>query len=172
MTNDRKRYPQVALFGSTVGDWREKHIIPVLESLGVSYFHPGASQTTWTEEMGEQEAVVLAKAETIVMVVNTISPAFGSLAETGWMAVGCLQRGQTYILHVEMDYHVTPPAWYWLIPGMTGRLRAIEDYSNRARFLAKEHGSLLAKEIPNLYVVESMADIVALLRQKYAAKTD
>lgn len=169
MTKDSKKYAQVALFGSMGGNWRETYIIPVLEALGISYFHPGLSQTPWTEAMGVQEVDVLSKAEMVVMVVNALSPAFGSLAEAGWMAVGSVQRNQTFILYIEPRYHITPPGWYWLIPGMTGRLRVIEDYSNRARFLATEHARLLAREVPNLIVVESVDEIIAVLRQKYSA---
>lgn len=171
MTKDNGNHAQVALFGSMAGEWREKIIIPVLDAMGVSYFHPGLGHDAWTESMGKREAEVISHAETLLMVVNSLSPAFGALAEAGWMAVGALKRGQTFILYVESRYEITPPAWYWLIPGMKNRLRVIEDYSNRARFLAKEHALRLSKEIEGLTVAENMDEVVALLRQKYGAKS-
>ncbi len=89
--------PQVGLFGSMKGGWREKHVIPVLEQLGVTYFHPGVTGGEWTEEMGQREAEVLANCETIVMVVNDSTPTLGGLTEAGWSAWGAAQRGQTFI---------------------------------------------------------------------------
>lgn len=60
-------YPQVVLFGSIYGGWRESPIIPVLEELGVSYYHP-FQEGGWTRESGDREAEVMARCETIVNV--------------------------------------------------------------------------------------------------------
>lgn len=65
-----KQYPQVALFGSTGGDWREDYVIPLLDKLKVTYYHPAELNTTWTQVHGTREADVMLYAETIVMVIN------------------------------------------------------------------------------------------------------
>ncbi|MCB9452269.1 MAG: hypothetical protein H6672_12580 [Anaerolineaceae bacterium] len=171
MTNDDKKYAQVALFGSMGGEWREKVVIPVLKELGVSYFHPGGAGTTWTEAMGVQEVEALSQAETVVMVINSLSPAFGSLSEAGWIALGCMRRNQTYLMYIETTYKVNTPKWYNYVPGLKRRLEAIEDYSNRARLLGKEHARRLAKEVPNLTVTDQIEEIATILRQKYSPKT-
>ncbi|MEL6527164.1 MAG: hypothetical protein AAFQ07_15785, partial [Chloroflexota bacterium] len=91
------QYPQVALFGSMGGNWREDHVIPLLKQLGVSYFHPGIENKQWTQVMGYREADVMENAETVIMVINHSSPGFGGLAEAGWAALGAEKRGQTFI---------------------------------------------------------------------------
>ena len=160
------QYPQVILFGSIGGDWREKHIIPVLDELGVSYFDPRTSPT-WTEDMGRREAEVMEHCEVNVMYFNHTSPAFGGLTEAGWAALGTVQREQTFILCIERDYTVSYPWWARFIPGARARFDMIEDYSNRARFLVFEHAKKLAKDNERLMVVESVEAIVEELRRHY-----
>ncbi|MBZ0304096.1 MAG: hypothetical protein K8J31_30450, partial [Anaerolineae bacterium] len=94
-------YPQVVLFGSMQGGWREASVIPVLEELGVSYYHPASPTGEWYQELGDREADYMAHCETIVMVINTLSPAFTSLTEAGWAALGACQRGQQFILQID-----------------------------------------------------------------------
>jgi DNA-binding beta-propeller fold protein YncE len=47
--------PQVVLFGSIYGDWRERHVIPVLTELNVTYYNPLQPQG-WTHQVGDIEA--------------------------------------------------------------------------------------------------------------------
>lgn len=163
--------PQVGLFGSMKGDWREKHIIPVLKTLGVTYFHPGAEGGAWTEEMGRREAEVLASCETIVMVINDTTPAFGGLAEAGWSALGAARRGQMFILCVELEYTWKLPRWMRLIPGLEPMRREAEGYAVRTRSLVVKHAKEFENEIAELIVAENMEQVIAALKEKYAPTT-
>ena len=51
-------YPQVALFGSIGGEWREEQVIPLLEKLNVTYYDPSDLEGTWTQVHGTREADV------------------------------------------------------------------------------------------------------------------
>lgn len=160
--------PQVGLFGSIYGEWREKHIIPVLDELKVSYFHPGTPDQVWTEEMGKREAEVMQQAETIVMVINDEKPAFGGLGETGWAALGAVQRKQTLILYVQPGYTWRVPAWQRWLPGMKNLIKEMEDYAQRTRSLVTEHAKRHAQENERLIVVDSLAGVVAELKRLYS----
>ena len=160
-------HPQVALFGSITGGWRESYIIPVLQELGVSYYNPVIAGRGWTPEDGLREADVMAHAETVVMVFNHHSAAFGGLAETGWAAANCLQRGQTLVLLVEGDYRMDVPRWLRWIPPVRAIVAMVEDYALRARVLVREHARQLSTETDRVIVAETMAGVVAALRQRY-----
>src|ERR1700682_3800918 len=94
--------PQVVLFGSIAGEWRERQIIPVLNELGVTYYNP-AKPDGWTHQAGDVEAQYMARCETVVMVFNASSPSFAALAETGWAALGCVTRNQHFILQIDLE---------------------------------------------------------------------
>lgn len=160
--------PQVGLFGSMKGNWREKHVIPVLKQLGVTYFHPGATGGKWTEAMGRREAEVLASCETIVMVINGTTPAFGGLAEAGWSALGAAQRGQTFILCVEPGYTWALPWWMRWIPGLERMRREAEGYAVRTRSLVVKHAKEFEGQVEHLTVADSTEQVIATLRAKYA----
>ncbi len=159
------KYPQVALFGSIRGNWREDHIIPVLKQLHVSYFHPGIVDTQWTQIMGLREADVMANAEVIVMVINHETPGFGGLAEAGWAAMGAAQRGQMFILHIPTGYKFEGEG----LAAMFGKkyVDMIDDYAGRTRFLVNEHAKRFADSVNGLYVVETVDAIVTLLKEHY-----
>ncbi len=161
--------PQVGLFGSIYGDWREKHVIPVLDELKVSYFHPGTPDQVWTEEMGQREAEVMQQAETIVMVINNETPAFGGLGETGWAALGAARREQTFILYVQPGYTWRASRWQRLIPGVGALIKEMEDYAQRTRSLVIKHAKRHAQDIDRLIVVDSLPEIAAALRRLYGS---
>ncbi len=161
--------PQVALFGSIVGEWREEHIIPLLDELGVTYFHPGQQGSPWTEEMGRHEAQVMARAETVVMVFLHYTPAFGGLAEAGWAAARAVQRGQTFILYVPGGFVLDVPGWFRHVPIVRMLVKVIEENANRARFLVSEHARQLAAECEHIIVADSLDAVVEALRQRYEA---
>ncbi len=162
-------YPQVALFGAMGGGWREAHVIPALEALGVTYHDPTIHGRAWTEADGLREAEVMAHAETIVMVFPAGSPAFGGLAETGWAAASAHQRGQTFILHVAPDFTWEVAGWLRRLPGARGLVAQVEEYGVRARALVADHARRLAGTTDRLIVAESMAEVVAALRRRYGA---
>ncbi|MGJ3238775.1 MAG: hypothetical protein ACFE0Q_08730 [Anaerolineae bacterium] len=161
----QRQYPQVALFGSIKGNWREEHVIPVLKQLGVSYYHPGTVDEQWTQVMGLREADVMANAETIVMVINHSSPGFGGLAEAGWAALGAAQRGQTFILHIPTGYQYTDSG----LSAMLGKkyIDTIDDYAGRTRYLVNEHAKRFQSIVNGLYVEENIEGVVRVLREQY-----
>ncbi len=164
----QRQYPQVALFGSIGGGWREEHVIPLLKKLGVSYYHPGTPDQQWTQVMGLREADVMANAETIVMVINHSSPGFGGLAEAGWAALGAAQRGQTFILYIPTGYKFEGEGG---LAGIFGKkyIEMIDDYAGRTRYLVNEHAKRF-KDIVGLYVAENIQDVLTVLEQQYGEK--
>lgn len=161
------KYPQVGLFGSIAGDWREAHVIPLLKRLGVSYFHPGGGEGNWTQVMGLREADVLEHAETIIMVINHSSPGFGGLAEAGWAALGAATRGQTFILYIPMNYKFEIPGWEAMIPPAKKYADMLDDYAGRTRYLVYEHAKRFQKQVNNLYVVDDIEEMLDVLKQQY-----
>ncbi len=162
-------HPQVVLFGAIGGGWRETHVIPALQALGVSYYDPTLRGRAWTEADGQREAEVMAHAETIVMVFPADTPAFGGLAETGWAAASALQRGQTFILHVAPGFTWQVAGWLRWLPGTRRLVAQIEDYGVRARALVVDHARRLAGTTNRLIVAESIEEVVAALQQRYSA---
>ena len=158
-------YPQVVLFGSVGGGWREAHIIPMLEELGVTYFNP-VQQDGWTAEDGAREADYMAHAETIIMVINNTTPAYTALAESGWAALGARERGQTLVLYVMQDtFHAAPPWWLRWVPWVRETAASTEHYAASLRKLMQEHAR--AFELDSLHVVDSMEGVIKALRARY-----
>lgn len=166
MSTPESAHPQVILFGSIRGGWRETHIIPVLDELGVSYFNP-ITGTDWTEDMGRREGEAMEHCETILMFFNDTSPAFGGLTEAGWAALRSHQRQQTFILCVQKEYTLSRPWWARVLPGAGQWADMIEEYARRCRFLVHEHAQRLARDDPRLIVVETLDDVAAALRTLY-----
>jgi len=156
--------PQVVLFGSIGGQWRENYIIPVLEALHVTYYNPNQG-IEWTPEIGDHEADVMAHCETIVMVINTTSPAFGGLVETGWAALGAAQRGQQFVLQIDLDYQ------YQLSDSLryTAGGADLEKYLNHAttasRHLVYKHAQQF--NLKNLYVADHLNAVISKLHEIY-----
>lgn len=156
--------PQVVLFGAIGGGWRESHVIPLLDALGVSYYNP-LDHGMWTEAHGQREAEVMAGCETIVMVFNDTSPSFAGLAEAGWAALGAALRGQHFILYVGPG-----PTWDFaddLMQTAEGPAfcESLVHWSIASRDLVKKHAR--AFDLERLHVVESLEGVVAALRMIY-----
>ena len=160
MTN----YPQVILFGSIAGDWRENVIIPVLEELGVTYYNP-VSETGWNTDLGDREAEVMAHCETIIMVLNRTSPSFTSLAETGWAALGAQVRGQTFILQIDHDLTYGLPESLQDHPDAQEVDAGLKHWVKSSRYLVDKHARQF--NIPTMHVVDTLDDVVTVLRQNY-----
>jgi hypothetical protein len=159
-------YPQVILFGSIFGGWREKYVIPLLEELGVTYYNPISPTGEWYLELGDREIDMMAHCETIIMVVNTETPAFTSLAETGWGALGAAQRGQHFILQIDMDYRYRLPDSLRQSAEGQELEKAIQDMITRSRYLVKGHASQF--DLETMHLVEDMDGVLAALRKIYA----
>lgn len=162
-----QNYPQVALFGSIAGEWREEHVIPALKKLNVSYYDPSDIKGTWTQVHGTREADVMLYAETIVMVINHSSPGFAGLAEAGWAALGAAQRKQTFILYIPTHYKFTEDGWFNMMPQTKRLVDMIDDYAGRTRYLVLEHARRFESQVDDLHVVENIEGMLEVLRQKY-----
>ena len=156
--------PQVILFGSISGGWREQHIIPVLEELGVSYYNP-VQENGWTHQSGDIEAEVLAACETIVIPINRTSLAFTALAEVGWAAAGCALRNQHLILQIDLDYPVSLGAEITASEDGKRLEKALQHYATSSRYLVYKHA--VAFKHHRLHIVPDMAGIAAKLREIY-----
>jgi hypothetical protein len=158
-------HPQVVLFGSMSGGWRERDIIPVLDQLGVTYFNPAVGGE-WTPEMGKREAEAMVNGETVLMVFTNDLPAFTGLAETGWAALGASQRGQLFILCVLPDVFQEKIPWYLAWSSYVQRItRLYNHYAKSSRFLVMEHAAKFNS--PNIRIVDSIEDVVRILRERY-----
>ncbi len=155
----RITYPQVVLFGSMTAGWHENVIIPLLEQLGVTYYHPSPQGGDWNEDKGKSEALVMQQAETIVIVIEASSSSFASLAETGWAAASSAVRGQRLILYIMRDYHPHIPLWMRFFPPLRRFFRTIENASRRARFLALQHAERLRGDIPSLIICDNLEGV-------------
>ena len=162
-------YPQVVLFGSIPGGWREQYIIPVLDELGVSYYNP-VQQHGWTPESGAREAEVMAHAEVVVIVINNVSGSYTGLAESGWAALGARERGQTLIFYVMQDaYTVKIPVYLRWSRFVRAMAHSYEHYARSLRYLMQAHARQF--DLPNMHVVDSMDAVIAALRARYPAKS-
>ena len=163
---DNHSVPQVVLFGSMKGGWREEHVIPVLDALGVSYYNPNEPGIHWNPEKGQTEAEMMAACETIVMVINGITAAFTSLAEAGWAALGAQQRGQTLILAVlPEEYAENLPFYLKIFPKVREMNHFLNHYAKSMRNLVRGHASKF--DLPALIVTDSIDGVNAALRQRY-----
>jgi hypothetical protein len=158
-------YPQVVLYGSTSGNWREEHIIPVLDELGVTYFDPTGANS-WVTDMGDHEAEMMAHCETIVMVINTVNPSFASLAETGWAALGAIERGQHFILQVDESFDYKLPAPIRQAAGGAELEELMRHYTTSSRYLVRQHARNFKHD--RLHVVDNLDGVAAQLRTIYA----
>lgn len=156
--------PQVCLFGSIGGGWREAHVIPVLEELGVSYYHP-FQEHGWTPQSGDIEAEVMKTCEVMVMVINTTTPAFTSLAETGWAALGCLLRNQHFILQIDLEFPISLPAELTAHESGQNLQRAMQHWTTSSRYLVDKHGR--AFEHPKMHIVQDLPAVAEKLREIY-----
>jgi hypothetical protein len=160
--------PQVVLFGSIAGGWREQHIIPVLEELGVTYYNP-VQPMGWTHQSGDIEAELMAKCETIVMPFNTTTPAFTALAEAGWAALGVALRNQHLILQIDLDYPVALDETITSSEAGQQLQRALQHYATSSRYLVYKHA--MEFQHPRLHIVKDIAAIADKLREIYGGST-
>jgi hypothetical protein len=157
--------PQVVLFGSIEGDWRERHVIPVLAELGVTYFNPVRPQG-WSPQDGDVEAEYMARCETVVMVFNRILPAFAALAESGWAALGCLQRNQHFILQIDLEFPFHLPPELTAMQAGAELEKSLQGWATRSRYLVHKHAGEF--KLPRLHLVEDVPAVAAQLRKIYA----
>jgi hypothetical protein len=161
-----KANPQVVLFGSIGGEWRERYVIPVLTALNVTYYNP-VQPLGWTQQSGDVEAEYMARCETVVMVFNQTSPAFTALAEAGWAALGCVARNQNVILQIDLEFlpHLSPALT--ATPEGERLEKLLQHWATSSRHMVYKH----AREFkhPRLHLVEDVIAVAAKLREIYGS---
>jgi hypothetical protein len=101
------------------------------------------------------------------MVFNGILPSFGGLAESGWAALGCVERGQNFILQVDLAADVRVPSELAALPAGERLEKDLQGWATRSRFLVHRHASEFRH--PRFHVVADVPAVVAGLRDIYGA---
>jgi hypothetical protein len=156
--------PQVVLFGSIQGDWRERHIIPVLTELNVTYYNP-VQPDGWTHHSGDIEAEYMARCETVVMVFTRHLPAFAALAESGWAALGCVERNQHFILQIDLEFSLHLPSELTAMLAGQQLETALQGWATRSRYLVHKHAGEFKH--PRMHIVADLPAVAAKLREIY-----
>ncbi|MFN7209613.1 MAG: galactokinase [Aggregatilineales bacterium] len=142
----------VFLMGTT-GDsqWREP-IKAACAAEGISVFDPRVP--IWDEAASRREADALQRAQVVVMAITAETLSFGALAESGWAALSALKRHQAVGLYVDPHYHVDQA-------GESPSAASLQEASQRARQLVRQHAARLAEQFPalNLYLAQDLADL-------------
>ena len=130
----------IGLFG-TCGKttWRKDIAIPIIEKAGKKYFNP--QRDDWSEEHIPLEYNHLMHDKVIIHVITYETGGFGSLAETGWIAMGALLRGQKIGFYIE--------------DGLKNLLHPTE---RRARNLIKDHIKNLKHK--HVYLANNIPDLI------------
>ena len=123
----------------------------MLVELGVTYFNPVRPQG-WSSQDGDVEAEYMARCETVVMVFNRSLPAFAALAESGWAALGCLQRNQHFILQIDLDFPFHLPPELTAMQAGAELEKSLQGWATRSRYLVHKHAGEFKH--PRLHLVE------------------
>lgn len=124
--------PAIGLFGTTGQSRWRKAVIRRLQAENIAYFDPTVAEG-WTPAQAEIEATHLATDKVILFVITAETPAFGSLAESGWAAVSAARNGQAIFFVVE-ERPSSPSWWQRLLVADTP-----DQASQRARILIRHH---------------------------------
>lgn len=128
----------VALLGNS-GNWRDQVKLG-LDQLGLAYYDP--FKVGWTVDDPE-ELQHKNNDSVIIYGISAESDGYGALAESGWIAINALLRGQSVFFYIE------------------GHSSSLTSVQNRARTLVKAHIERLNKRFPGLIVlVNSLDDAV------------
>lgn len=93
----------IGLFGTCGGSkWRDSVILQ-LQRGGKLFFNPQLPEgQNWTEKDGQVEAEHLAEDKVIMFVITNETPAYGSLAETGWAALRAEKHHQKIGFFIQL----------------------------------------------------------------------
>ena len=151
----------IGLFGTCgTTTWR-RDFIQTFEDLAIAYYNPQVAE--WTPELAKLEARNLVSDDSILFPDTGQTYGTGSLAETGFSILQVLksiQNAQTYrkvIVYIEQG----------LDQQLVADNPVAAKESSRARALVAAH--LDHVKDPNVYVVKSMQEMLALSIQLYPA---
>lgn len=152
--------PCIGLFG-TCGNsrWRDRFMAAYNEA-GITFYNPQV-EGEWDPSMATIEANHLANDPIILFPVTGETYGTGSLAETGFSILQALKFNQHRYTVVMID------------PVLDAKLtnQALRQESLRARALVTAHLYKLAPNLPGLYVVESLDDMLALSLELHTVAT-
>jgi hypothetical protein len=146
----------IGLFGTCGGShWRAPFEATYAEK-GIAYFNPQVED--WDPSMAAIEAAHLAEDEIILFPITKETYGTGSLAETGFSILQAIRLDdrRDFIILIERE----------LDPKLMENSVAAKE-SLRARALVHEH--LKKLRLSNLYVVESLDDMLAISLALYEA---
>jgi uncharacterized protein YlxP (DUF503 family) len=137
----------VGIFGTSTPNpkWK-KGMQKAFDNGGVAYFDP--YKQDWSEQDITKEAEHKTKDKVLLQVITGETESFGSIAESGLMALSAFVRGQAYGLYIE-DHPSDP-----------------KSDTNRARTLVKAHVQKLNKQFPGIvFLANSIEEL-----QEWATK--
>jgi len=138
----------VGIFGtqSPTPEWKRK-LIENFEKGNVSYFDP--YKEGWDDVDAAAEIEHKTKDKVLLQIITGETESYGSLAESGLMALSAFVRGQAYGLYIE-DHPSNP-----------------KSDTNRARTLVKAHAKKLNEQFPGIvFLADSIEEL-----QEWAIKT-
>lgn len=153
-----KRLLTIGMFG-TCGDstFRQELLIPAYEARGISYFNPQVAD--WKPELAEVEAMHLASDQIILFPVLAETYGLGSLGEVGFSIAQAMRFDDRRDFVFLID------------PVVSDELQAQDSKmakeSNRMRALQRQH--ILRMDLPNVYLVNSLLDMLAVSMRLYEA---
>ncbi len=142
----------VSIFGTSVSGsvWKE-HMKDDFALAGITYFD--SFKLDWKEDDIQQEVDHKLRDKVLLQVITGESESFGSLAESGLLALSAFIRGQAYGLYIE-DHPSDP-----------------KSDTNRARRLVKEHAKKLNEQFPGIiYLANSISDLTTFAKKHSSAK--
>lgn len=145
----------VGLFGTCGGsEWRDR-FIERYEQEGIIFFNPQVED--WKPEDAEVEAEHLAEDDVILFPVTSETYGLGSLGECGFSMLNAIKlddrRDFVIMIERELDESLDDPA--------------LRKESTRMRALVYQH--LKKLNLPNVYVVETLDEILEVSVQLYRA---
>ncbi len=151
----------VGLFGTCgTTTWR-RDFIQTFDDLAIAYYNPQVDE--WTPELAKLEAKHLVNDDIILFPVTGQTYGTGSLAETGFSILQVLKS----IQHAQTHRKVIVYIEQGLDPKLVVDNPVAARESGRARALVAAH--LDHVKDPNVYVVKSMQEMLALSIQLYPA---
>ena len=151
----------VGLFGTCGGStWRDP-FMDKYDELGIEYFNPKVED--WDPSMAEVEADHLATDQIILFPITSETYASGSLSEIGFSVMSAMKLDDRRDIVVLIDQELDDSLMADAVPAKE---------SLRARALVKQH--LLAQNLPNVYLVDTLEDMldVSLALYEAAKHTD
>lgn len=151
----------IGLFGTCgTTTWR-RDFIQTFDDLAIAYYNPQVDE--WTPDLAKLEARHLVNDDIILFPVTGQTYGTGSLAETGFSILQVLKS----IQHAQTHRKVIVYIEQGLDPQLVADNPVAAKESSRARALVAAH--LDHVKDPNVYVVKSMQEMLALSIRLYPA---